>query len=78
MLGDLFQTIWGKAKQVVAERFNEEVKHIGLRYNNEKKRGELVLYVYDLRLSEEKKEVLRGQYRDWGLAVVFEQAPPES
>jgi len=78
MLGGLFQSLWDKAKQTISERFNEEVKHIGFRYNNEKKRGEVVLYVYDLRLTEEKKEVLRGRYGDLGLAVVFEQAPTES
>lgn len=78
MIAGLFSSAFEKAKELFKERFDEEVKYITLRYNNEKKRAEIVLFVHDLRAEEGRREILRTRYGMHGFAVVFEQAPPES
>lgn len=78
MIAGLFSSAFEKAKELFKERFDEEVKYITLRYNNEKKRAEIVLFVHDLRAEEDRREILRTRYGMHGFAVVLEQAPPES
>lgn len=78
MITGLFSSAFEKAKELFKERFDEEVKYITLRYNNEKKRAEIVLFVHDLCVEEDRREILRTRYGMHGFAVVFEKAPPET
>ncbi len=78
MISGLFSAAFAHARDLLKSKFDEEVKYITLRYNNEKKRAEIVLFVHDLRLDDDRREVLRAQYGMHGFAVVFEQAPRET